>query len=677
MKQSGGRSALAGLLLGCSFSSAFLSFVAQPLLAKWLLPAFGGSPSTWAACMLFFQLLLLVGYACAHWAARSSRRRLVLGLHAGLALVAGGCALGSRSLPAPAPSALPPALSIALTLASQVGLPYLLLFSSAPALQRWAAECGMRAPHRLYAVSNAGSLSALLGYPLLIEGLLPLPAQYRLWAYACALFALALAACALVTLRTPPHALSAPEPPPSAANGLHWAACAFVPSLFLLAATNHITVDIAPTPLLWVVPLALYLLSFILAFAGSVSAWRSWLIPLFIVASIGLGYNAFAEGSAPLWRQLGFSLGALFAAALLCHDALVRSRPAAHDLTGFYLWIALGGALGGAFVSLVAPLIWNDYYELELATLLTYALLLGFGRSERGQASWPARRRWLQLGLGICLPLLTAAVLMRATSEGRTGRVLERRRSFLGALRVTQFEVGRVLTHGRIRHGMQLRDPARRDWPTMYFGRGTAVARVLERHAPGRARRIGVVGLGVGTLAAYGRAGDALTFYELDRNVLEIAQAQFTFLKDSPARTDFLLGDGRLLLAQQPAQHFDVLVLDAFSSDAVPAHLLTREAFAIYLRQLAPDGVLLANVSNRHLAVDRVVRAAARAYGLACEVVETPADAQSFVSKVRWAVMTRDPLALAGLLEGLLPAAARGDEVLWTDARTSVWSILR
>jgi predicted O-methyltransferase YrrM len=628
--------------------------------------------------MLFFQTMLLAGYAAAHLAARAGAERLALRLHAGLALAAGGCALASRTLPALSQSRLSPALSIALTLGLQVGAPYLLLSSTAPSLQRWAAACGMRAPQRLYAVSNAGSLLALLGYPALIEGSLPLPMQYRLWAYACAVFALALAGCALITSRMPPAQPVEPaEPQPSAAQGWHWAACAFVPSVFLLAATNHITVDIAPTPLLWVLPLALYLLSFILAFAGSVTSWRGWLLPAFIVASTGLGYNAFAEGSAPLWRQLGFSLGALFIAALLCHDALLRTRPADHALTGFYVWIALGGALGGLFVSLIAPLIWNDYYELELATLLTYALLLWFGRAERAEPGWPVRRRWLQLGLGVCVPLLTAAVLLRATTEGRTGRVLERRRSFLGALRVTQFDVGRVLTHGRIRHGMQLAEPARHDWPTMYFGRGTAVARVLERHASDRARNIGVVGLGVGTLAAYARAGDALQFYELDPNVVEIAQQWFTFLKDSPARTRFQLGDGRLLLAQQPDQHFDVLVLDAFSSDAVPAHLLTREAFDIYVRQLAPDGVLLANVSNRHLAVDRVVRAAARAHGLACEVVETPADAQNFVSKVRWAVMTRDPAALAQLLEAMTPAAKSGDDVLWTDAQTSIWSILR
>jgi hypothetical protein len=666
-------------LWNCSvFGSAFLLFVAQPMLAKWLLPAFGGSPGTWAACMVFFQVILLAGYTYAHALSRLRRPRLELYLHCGVAFVAGALALAMRSLPELGPSTLSPALRIPTLLLRQVGAPYLLVSSTAPLLQRWAALMAVRAPHRLYAVSNAGSLVGLLGYPALIEGALPVQAQHTAWACGCALFALASIACALLTASRTAQPPSANVPDVArASTGWHWALYAFVPSLFLLAVTNHITVDIAPTPLLWVLPLALYLLSFIAAFAGLNAVWRTWLLPAFIVLSIGLAYNAFAQGSAPLWRQLGFSLLGLFVAALLCHDALVRTRPAGGDLTGFYLWIALGGALGGAFVSLLAPWLFDDYYELELATALTYGVLWWSGSGAGGFRSSPVQRRWLLLGVGICLPLLAADVTLRAAGEGRTGRVLERRRSFLGALRVTQFDVGRVLTHGRIRHGMQLAGAERRRQPTMYFGPGTALARVLEKHALQHARRIGVVGLGVGTVAAYGQAGDLLRFYELDPQVFAVAQRWFTFLRDTPASLEFALGDGRVLLSHEPSQHFDVLVLDAFSSDAVPAHLLTREAFGVYLRHLVPAGVLLANVSNRHLAVDRVVRASARAHGLACDVVETAADAAHFVSKVRWAVMARDPATLAGTLEGLDFAASSGDDVLWTDGRASVWSILR
>jgi len=666
-------------LWNCSvFSGAFLLFAVQPLLAKWLLPAFGGSPGTWASCMVFFQLMLLAGYAYAHGLSRLRQPRSELLVHCGLAAVVAGFALFEHRLPELGPSALAPGLRIPWLLLRQVGVPYLLLSSTSPLLQRWAGRLAARAPHRLFAVSNAGSLLALLAYPSLIERVWSVQAQYTLWAWGCAVFALASSSCALFTLsrapaRTPANAAVAVP----AGSGRYWAACAFVPSVFLLAVTNHITVDIAPMPLLWVVPLALYLISFIAAFVGFGSSWRSGLSFAFVALSIGLGYNAFAQGSAALWRQLGVSLSALFVAALLCHDALVRSRPVAGDLTGFYLWIALGGALGGAFVSLLAPWLFNDYYELELATALTYGVLLWSGLRDGSLRTSAGPRRALFLGLGICLPLLAASVAMRAAGEGRTGRVLERQRSFLGPLRVTQFAVGRVLTHGRIRHGMQLSGGVERHWPTMYFGPGTALARVLEQPCTSRPRRIGVVGLGVGTLAAYGCAGDVLRFYELDAHVLDIAQRWFTFLRDTPATVQFALGDGRLLLAHEPSQRFDVLVLDAFSSDAVPAHLLTRQAFAVYLRQLAPSGVLLANASNRHLAVDRVVRASARAHGLACEVVETAADADRFVSKVRWAVMMRDADALRRKLEGLSAAAPSGAEVSWTDAQASVWSIIR
>jgi hypothetical protein len=662
------------LWLGSAFSSALLLFVAQPMLAKWLLPAFGGTPGTWAACMLFFQLMLLLGYGYAHALSWLGSARAALGLHALLALAAAGSALVSMPLmAADAARWLAPSLRIPWLLFVQVGPAYLLVSSTAPLLSRWAAQLGAALPHRLYAVSNAGSLLGLLGYPWLIEGLLPIAEQYRLWAFGCFGFGLVSAGCALHTLVQlpvqPPQPFAA-ESPPSRAARLYWAFCAFVPSVFLLAVTNHITIDVAAVPLLWVVPLALYLLSFIAAFAGRVGAWRGWLVPLWIVLSIGLGYNAIAEGSSSLARQLTCSLGALLTAALLCHDALVRARPAASQLTGFYLWIAVGGAAGGVFVTLCAPSIWNDYYELELASALTYVVLLVSLRRE-------PQRRWLWAGVGLYLPLLAAAIGLRAFALGSTGHVLERRRSFLGSLRVTELQVGRILTHGRIRHGMQLSDPRRALWPTMYFGAGTALARVFETHATGRARRIGVVGLGVGTIAAYGRAGDTLRFYELDPNVRDIASHWFSFLRDTPARTEFALGDGRWLLAHEPAQRFDVLVLDAFASDSVPAHLLTREAFEIYQRHLAPDAVLLANVSNRHLAVDRVVRAAAHDRGLACEVVETPADADRFVSKVRWAVMTREPAQLARELGPMQTMQNMQSEVLWTDARASLWSIVR
>jgi predicted O-methyltransferase YrrM len=344
-------------------------------------------------------------------------------------------------------------------------------------------------------------------------------------------------------------------------------------------------------------------------------------------------------------------------------------------LTGYYLLIALGGVLGSITVSWLAPAVFDDYYELELGALAVFGLLIAGARNlARGE------RRMLYLGAGICAPLLLASVAWRAQDDSAQGHVLERRRGFLGPLRVVDTKHGRLLTHGRIRHGMQLRDSATSQLttaPTMYFAEGTAIAQVMHMHAADRPRAIGIVGLGVGTLASYARAGDRVQFIELDEDVVELAHERFTFLQASPGRVDVRVGDGRLLLEHDAPHAFDLLVLDAFSSDAVPVHLLTHEAFAVYARQLAPDGVLLANVSNRHLAVERVVRAAARAVGLACEIVQTERDEALHRERVRWAVMARDRAQLEVLLGELPIAAQRDAPVLFTDTRASLLSILK
>jgi predicted O-methyltransferase YrrM len=275
------------------------------------------------------------------------------------------------------------------------------------------------------------------------------------------------------------------------------------------------------------------------------------------------------------------------------------------------------------------------------------------------------------------MPLLIASAWQRSHGQLGESRVTDQRRSLLGALRVIELPVGRMLTHGRIRHGMQLSDPALRRTPVMYYGPGTALAQVMARHHHQRPRRIGVVGLGTGTIAAYGRAGDRLRFYELDPNVLDLARSRFSYLSDSAASIETRLGDGRLSLAGELPQGFDLFVLDAFASDAVPVHLLTREAFGTYLSHLAPDGVLLVNVANRHLALDRVVRGAAQAHQLACEVVETPADPKQYVSRVRWALLTRSAAQLRELTEGMNPAPARLGALGWSDGHASLWPLLR
>jgi hypothetical protein len=327
-------------------------------------------------------------------------------------------------------------------------------------------------------------------------------------------------------------------------------------------------------------------------------------------------------------------------------------------------------------VSLLAPLLFSDFYELELASAGVFVLLLIALRRPFAEPFSRTARLGLYVGAGLCLPLIASESWLRSASHTGAGRVVERRRGFLGALRVVDLPQGRVLTHGRIQHGMQLFGAGRRA-ATLYFGADTGVQRVLDGLMGERPRRLGVVGLGVGTLASYGRHGDWLRFYELDPNVIELCRRDFTFLRDSAAQISVVAGDGRLALAREAPQAFDALVLDAFSSDAVPVHLLTRQAFEIYVRHLRPDGVLLANVSNRHLAIERVVRASAAAVGLSCQVVETQTKAVGHGVHVVWAVMAKDPALVSRLLGDLPRKPKREADVAWTDSRASVLSILR
>lgn len=657
------------------FAAAALLFAIEPMLGKLLLPSLGGSPATWAACLVAFQVLLLLGYCYAYAGARWLSVRHQVLAHGVLLLVAIVTLLATRLSAPPVLAGLPPALAVPWLIARRVGLPFVLLASSTPLAARWAAARG-RPFVALYAVSNAGSLLGLLGYPLLLERFVALPAQLALWAAAFVLVGSSwLVLCALLLHNPVTNERVVARSTPWRTRW-HWLALSAVPSALLVAITNHITVDVAAAPLLWVAPLALYLASFVLAFSRWASAARAPALVAWLGGSAWLAVNALGQGAVPLGQQLVAALLALGGGALLCHGELARRAPIA-DASGFYVVLALGGALGGCAVSLLAPLVLSDFYELELASVGLFALLLPLARRD-GDAALPRLGRLaLLLGAGLCLPLLVGEVWARHQASGRGGRVVERRRSFLGPLKVVDTAQGRLLLHGRIQHGMQLREPKLRRTPTMYFGAGTAIARVLDA-APGeRPRRWGVVGLGVGTLASYARPHDNLRFYELDRNVIELARRDFTFLSDAPASIDIVEGDGRLALAREAPHAFDVLVLDAFTSDAVPVHLLTHEAFEIYARQLAPDGVLLANVSNRHLAVDRVVRASAHTIGLACEIVETPTRAAGHVTHVAWAVMARDPARLAETLGDLPRSPHRAPDVLWTDNRASLLSVLR
>ncbi len=662
-----------------TFVGALLLLAVEPMLGKWVLPLLGGSAATWAACMVCFQGTLLAGYLYADAGAHRLSVRVQTAMHAGLALAGIGLCLVMGVPKTPGMGALGPSLTVPWIFLSQIGLPYFVLSATGPIVQRAASSATGHSPYSLYALSNAGSLIGLFAYPAFIEPHLDLSDQLRAWKVAFAAFTVLLVVLAVdrrddAAVRT---VSDLEVGGPAFGRKVSWLVLGFVPSAVLLAATDHVTVDIAATPILWVVPLSLYLASFVVAFSVSPRFWRRPALLLWFVAALGVGLDGFEQARAPLGRQLGATFAAVFTAALLAHGELARTRPHPRHLTQYYSILATGGVLGGLFVGYFAPFVFTDYYELELGALGTWAILLFAAHRGGRHAFGRVERMGTLLGAGVVIPLLLGSIYARARVETSQGRVVERRRSLLGTLRIVDTKEARILTLGRIQHGLELRDPALRRLPTAYFGPGTALARVLTRRRSGRPSRIGVVGLGVGTIAAYGRPGDLIRFYELDPNVIDVAKKDFTFIADSRARVQIELGDGRLLLGRERDAHFDVLVLDAFSSDAVPVHLLTREAFAIYLRDLAPDGLLLANVSNRYLAVDRVVRGSARALGLACAVLETPSDPERHVSHVEWALVARHPDTIAALGRDAEQALSVGGEVRWTDDRASLWTVLK
>jgi hypothetical protein len=668
---------LLSIMLVCAFCSACLLFVAQPMLAKWLLPSLGGTPATWSACLATFQMLLLVGYGYVHWITRRVDARMVARAH--LALVPTACfALwqvdwSTAALPR---SGTPTALDVVSLLLMRIGLPYAMLAMTLPLTSSWSAALGKPAVAALNVASNTGALVGLLLYPFVIEPASDVQRQLTLWSAAVLGFGLLMLATCTLSIANPGHGdAEVPRDPPTQRQLATWLSCSLVPSALLLAATGHVTTDIAATPLFWVVPLMLYLLSHVIAFGVWRTSWRTPTILVWGVATAALGINGFAQGAASFTQQLGATFVALFAACLLCHAELAETRPQT-SLSHFYLVIAAGGALGGLLVGLFSPVVLDDQYELELASLAIPLVLLF--ASPRTLQPWSrSQRALLALAAGICLPLLFGSLWVRSKQEMRGGQIVERRRSLLGPLRVVDTASQRFLIHGRIQHGMQLLSPTERDTPTLYFARGTAAERVLTAGPHGRGRHIGIVGMGVGTLAAYGRPGDRIRFYELDGNVVDLAQKHFSFLSDARASIDVVLGDGRLSLQQEAPQNFDVLVLDAFSSDAVPVHLLTREAFAIYHSHLAPDGLLLVNVSNRHLAVDRVVQGDAQSLGWPCVLVETLSEASSHTSHVVWAVIAASQAALDALMIGLPQLTPTTSAVTWTDSRASILSILR
>jgi SAM-dependent methyltransferase len=658
------------------FLSSFLLFLVQPLIARLILPWFGGSAAVWTTCMLFFQALLLAGYAYAHLLARFRRYEVLV--HSALLIAA------LATLPIAPPEIWKPVgteepvSQILLLLAASVGLPYFLLAATSPLLQAWYARARPgENPYRLFAVSNLASLIALLGYPFLVEPILGGADQVKLWSW---LFVAFVTLCVAVAWLTPQRDRITQKTEVvriAKADLAMWIALSATGSVLLLAVTNHLTQNVASVPLLWLVPLTLYLATFIIAFEGKGWYRPEWLWPVLLAWLAVMAWLIVDDDfQFDLPTQLGVFLPGLLLGCLFCHGELYRLRPAPSRLTAFYLAVSAGGALGGVLVAVVAPLVFTGYYELGIG-LAALALLAAVRFAALGRLAQYAS-----------LAVLFGVAACAAYDGFRYQRdTYIATRSFYGVLRVKEFGVPgdeshlRRLVHGAIMHGEQyLHDSQRRLLTTYYHensGIGAAIRSLGEKPA-----RVGVVGLGTGTIAAYGRAGDVYRFYDIDQRVMQVALHEFTYLGDSPAKVELALGDARLVLEREPPRGFDVLAVDAFSSDAIPVHLITREALGVYLRHVKPDGIVAFHVSNRFLDLVPVLARLAREHGVHAVLVSDDPDDDDATRRSRtdWVLVSRDPATLKRkpiVERGAVPAEDRPEWRTWTDDYSNLIQILK
>jgi SAM-dependent methyltransferase len=673
--------------------SAFLLFQVQPVIAKIILPWFGGSAAVWTVCMLFFQMALLLGYLYAHALVRYLKPRTQMLLHAGLLLVS------ALALPVyPNTSWKPtggeePTLRILGLLAVTVGLPYFLLSTTGPLLQAWYARRFQGAmPYRLYALSNAGSMFALLSYPVLFEPVFTTHKQAWMWSAAYGVFVVLCGVTAIGSGRAAlagqgrddAAAADADIVPPSAKKYLMWLLLPAVASLLLLAITNHLSQNVAAIPFLWVLPLSIYLLTFILCFEGSGWYRRNPYLQLLAVALGSMAYalSVDSTGSVPIRIMVPLFTMGLFTCCMVCHGELARLKPDPRYLTHFYVMIAAGGALGGLLVGLVAPHLFNALYEMPLG-LVACAVLVVWVLRQDAELKW--FQRWRQ-PVPIVAAVLTVALAVFVGIEIRNSVRGSRElvRNFYGALKVrdngpaTQLDATRTLTHGTINHGEQFLNPARRDLPTTYYGPNTGVGLAIRERGKTRAIRVGVIGLGTGTIAAYGRPGDYYRFYEINPLVLRLAHTEFSFVGDSKAKVEVAMGDARLSLERESPENFDVLAVDAFSSDSIPVHLLTLEAIELYFRHLRPDGVLAVHISNRYLDLEPVLAGETRATGKVARLVDTDDDDTQDVFGATWVLMTSPASGFHDEeLKNSTEIGSHRTVRLWTDDYSNLFRILK
>jgi hypothetical protein len=770
------------------FTGAFLLFQVQPLIGKYILPWFGGGPGVWTTCMLFFQVLLLGGYTYAHLTSHYLKPRRQALLH--LVLLIAALAM----LPiTPSESWKPagggnPTLQILALLAATIGLPYFVLSATGPLMQQWFSQTAPGvSPYRLYALSNVGSLLALVTYPFYFESHFTRIIQAKFWGWGLVVYALCCCACAIKLWRSypPGPGLDSNPVPPAPACPLPflpqalWVLLPACASLLLLATTNKLCLDVAVFPFLWVAPLALYLLSFVICFDSPRWYARFPFTLALIAAMAGLCWALFKAADWSVAKQVAVYCGGLFVCCMVCHGELYRLKPDPRHLTRFYLMIAAGGALGGVFVAVVAPLVFTDYFELHWGLFFCAVLFLlvcatdsgpggapGTPSIEPAPASvsdpgeptldlrWSRQWRWLAcilplfvfggldwfLGrlaghakglpkscfIGLRIGMWTLLVLMVVSwiargkfgafrywrflacvwvslgvlalgttlwmqARGSASDRIYRSRNFYGVLTVYEHYRNEplshyfLLQHGRITHGLQFADPAQARWPISYYGAESGIGLGVGALPPGP-RRIGVAGLGTGTMAAYARAGDYLRIYEINPQVVTLATTRFTYLTNfcrSPGTLQIALGDARLSMEKEPSQHFDLLVLDAFSSDAIPVHLLTREAFALYGRHLNTNGIIAVHISNHYLDLEPVVVKLAREFGYklaAIDYDDTENEGEWWLYSSTWVLLSRNEQIInsPAIREAAYTVSTNSLKgPLWTDDFASLFQILK
>jgi len=669
------------------FLGAFLLFQVQPMLARYILPWYGGSAAVWSTCLLFFQAALLAGYGYVHFLTRYLEPRRQVVVHLFLLVVA------LALLPVTPDSAFKPAASanplvtILLLLTVSVGGPYLLLSASAPLLQHWYARFhGGESPYHFYAISNLGSLLGLWTYPIIVEPFLPLGLQTTTWSMAFAVYALLCAGCAVPIYRMERKSvtgasLPSSEPGISLRRFVMWLSLPTCASVLLLSGTHRLSQDVAVIPLLWIVPLSVYLISFIIVFARPSWYQRAPWAAAFLVSLAAL--ESIEWDVARIAPQLLLYAAAILSGCMICHGELVRLRPRTYHLTAFYLALAIGGAFGGLVVNVLAPFWFDGFWEFHLALIGTWVLLgICAAYDHDMRVTWMRALSWAAV-------LVMLVVFVQADIRDFFDEIIDARRSYFAALRVYEEEVGtkdhkRELVHGTTIHGAQFMNAARRREPIEYYGFNSGVGATLraQRRILGRRLRVGAVGLGAGTIAAHSLPGEVFRFYEIDEEVTALAREYFTYLDDARGGIEIITGDARISLERELREHgsqkFDVVILDAFSGSGTPSHLLTREAFVLYFRHMSAGGVVAVNIGNQHMNLGGILRRQAEEMGAGVVRVRHRRNMRPGEDRNEWIIISSSEAFLEGIetqVDPWPPEEELGS--LWTDDYSNVLEVIR